>query len=170
METERVKYMRMFKLGAIGLFLAAVGSAQPASQLAPLYEAIAKDPRSAEAIDVDLFKVVPSEEIPVMVSALSSGNRAVMDAAVRDAITILRVHKIDGENPNFRQLKPPLPEVIREFQTLVPILVAHFEDAEPEVPGAVWKDDFTNTPWKTQVVEFMDLIGAHPHPAWWPGC
>jgi hypothetical protein len=73
--------MKMFLLTAIGLFLAAVGSVHAASQLAPLYQALAKDPRSAEAINVDLFKAVPSEEIPVIVSALRSGNQVVMDAA-----------------------------------------------------------------------------------------
>ncbi len=148
----------------IGLFLAAVGSVYADSQLAAFYQALAKDPRSPEPTDLDPFKMVPSEEIPVIVSAVKSGNQVLMDSAVREAITILRIHKIDGENPNFRRLKPPLAEVIQEFQPLIPALTAHFDDAEPNVPGAISNDDFPNTPWKIQVIRFLDLIGTQPTP------
>ena len=154
----------MSKLCFIGLALALAGSTQAASQLAPRYQAIANNPRAAEAVSVDLFKADVSEEVPVMITAINSGNQAVMNAAARDAITMLRIHKMDGENPNFGKLKPSLPEVIKEFKRLTPVLTAHFEDPEPEVPGALSKDEFPNTPWKTQVVQFLDLIGEAPTP------
>ena len=59
---------------------------------------------------------------------------------------------------------PPLSEVIEEFQALIQVLADHFDDAEPNVPGAITYDEFPSTPWKIQVVHFMDLIGAHPTP------
>jgi hypothetical protein len=62
--------MRMFIISSVGLFLVAVASVQAASQLDPLFKALARDPRSADAITVDLFKAVPSEEVPVIVSAI----------------------------------------------------------------------------------------------------
>ena len=99
-----------------------------------------------------------------MITAIQSGNQAVMNAAVGNAITMLQIHKMDGENPNFRKLKPPLTEVIKEFQRLPPVLAAHFADPEPEVPGALSKDTFTNTRWKTWVVQFLDLVGEAPSP------
>ena len=156
--------MNTSRLGLFGLLFVVVGSAGAASQLAPLFKAAAKDPRSAESINPDLFKVIPSEEIPVIADAINSGNPTVMTLAISTATAILRIHKMDGENPNFRQLSPPLPEVIREFQALLPVLDAHFDDEEPEIPGALSKDNYTNTPWKTLVVQFMDLIGAAPTP------
>ncbi len=154
----------MSNLCFIGLVLVLAGPTQAASQLAPRYQAIANNPRAAEALTVDLFKADVSEEVPVMITAIQSGNQAVMNAAARDAIAMLRIHKMDGENPNFRKLKPSLPEVIREFQRLTPVLTAYFEDPAPEVPGALSKDEFTNTPWKTQVVQFLDLMGEAPMP------
>ena len=99
-----------------------------------------------------------------MITAIQSGNQAVMNAAAGYAITMLQIHKMDGENPNLRKLKPPLPEVVKEFQRLTPVLAAHFEDPEPEVPGALTKDTLTNTPWKTKVVLFLDLLGEAPTP------
>jgi hypothetical protein len=164
METKQKGDIAMSKLCFIGLVLALAGFPQAASQLAPLYQAIANNPRAAEGVPVDLFKADVSEEVPVMITAINSGNRAVMDAAALDAIAMLRIHKMDGENPNFRKLKPSLPEVIKEFKRLTPVLTAHFEDPEPEVPGALSKDTFTNTPWKTKVVQFLDLMGEAPTP------
>ncbi len=154
----------MSKVCFIGLALVIAGSAQTASQLAPRYQAIAQNPHAAETLPVDLSKADVSVEVPVMITAIQSGNQAVMNAAVGNAITMLRIHKTDGENPNFRRLKPPLPEVIKEFQRLSPVLSAHFEDPEPQVTGAPSKDTFTNTRWKTWVVQFLDLVGETPTP------
>jgi hypothetical protein len=100
MGTKQKGGVALSRLCFIGLVLALAGSTQAASQLAPLYQAIANNPRAAEAVPVDLFKADVTEEVPAMITAINSGNRAVMDAAVRDAITMLRIHKMDGENPN----------------------------------------------------------------------
>jgi len=145
------------------LLLTVGGYGYAGSQLAQLYESLSKDPRAV--VDVDLFKVVPSEEIPAMISVLNSGNAVAKNAAVHYATIILRIHKMDGENPNFRLLRPPLPQVIREFEVLVPILVAHFDDPLPAAPYlSNGTDDYPEIEWKTNVVQFIDMIGATPSP------
>ena len=87
-----------------------------------------------------------------------------MNAAARDAIAMLRIHKMDGENPNFRKLKPSLPEVIKRIPTADAGADRAFRRPRARGPGALSKDEFTNTPWKTQVVQFLDLMGEAPMP------
>jgi hypothetical protein len=83
----------------VSFFLALCGSMHAASQLSPFYESLLKY-RETGAIPptVDLSKVVPSEEIPVIIGALNSGNAVLMDAAVLDARSILQIHSSQGRS------------------------------------------------------------------------
>jgi hypothetical protein len=139
------------------------------SQLAPYFQRMLEastEPSRYDAVAStapDLSKVVPSDEIPTILSAVNSGNSILMRAAVRDATTILTIHKADGENPNLRKPRPPLPEVMRQFQALVPALLAHFGDlTAPTSVIAAGQTDYTEIGWKTCVVQLVDLIGADP--------
>ncbi len=152
-----------YRIIGVSFFLALCGSMHAASQLAPFYESLLKY-RETGAIPptVDLSKVVPSEEIPVIIGALNSGNAVLMDAAVLDARSILQIHINDGQ-PNFHRLQPPVAEVIEAFHALVPVLTTHFNDPQP--PGGVnGTTDETEIKWKTHVVQFMDALGAAPTP------
>lgn len=140
-------------------------AAKAASQLAPFFEALIKHKDSQAPPDVDLSKVLPSEEMPALISALESGNPIVMNAATAAAATILQIHTTAGENFNLRQLQPPLPEVIREFKVLVPIVTAHFSDVQPATSYlSNGNNDYPEIEWRTHVVQFMDVIGATPSP------
>jgi hypothetical protein len=141
------------------------------SQLAPYFqrmlEAHAEPAKydSIAATEPDLFKAVPSEEIPAIIEAVNSGNPILMRAGVLSATTILTIHKVDGENPNFRRLKPQLPQVIQDFQLLVPVLVTHFGDLTAPTSVTVnGETDSTEIGWKTHVVQFMDVMRASPSP------
>ena len=143
--------------------LAVCGSMSAASQLAPFYESFMKYRETGiTPPSVDLSKVVPSEEIPAIVGALNSGNPVLMDAAVLDARSILQIHVNDGQ-PNVHRLQPPLPEVVKTFQALVPVVAAHFNDPQP--PGGInGIIDETEIKWKTHAVQFLDTLGSAPTP------
>ena len=141
-----------------------VGStlANAASQLAPFFQALAKDP-SFVSDRVDPNTQVPSEEIPVIAEVINSGNPHLMRLAVLGATAILQVHRND-DRPNFHVLKgESFADVKQEFQALVPIVTAHFNDP---MPITLWNgvDEGPEVPWKTNVVQFMDVLGATPSP------
>ena len=143
------------------LLFAFFGFAQASSQLAPIFDALAKDPRTV--MDIDLPRLVPSEEIPVLARVLNGGNFDLMLRAVGTATEILQIH-VNDDRPYFHLLQPPLPEVKQEFQKLVPILNIHFNDAEPPGGGYNGVTDDTEIAWKTRVVQFMNVLGSQPSP------
>ena len=136
---------------------------QAASQLAPFYQSVVKYHETGVVpADMDLSKLVPSEEIPTMITAINSGNLILMKAAVTDARDILRIHINDAQVQ--KRLQPPLAEVMQEFQALVPVVSAHFDDPQALDGGANGTTDDYEIQWKTLVVQYMDAQRAQPTP------
>ena len=153
--------MTVIRLACYTVLSVLCGSkASAASQLARPYEALARNPVSAESVSVDLARVIPSEEIPIILNALNSGNSVLRNAALNDAIGIIGAHE-NAASQHIR-LNPALPELITEFKVLVPTIASHFADVEPDDVGSKMKDPNSNDAWKTLAVRFTDLIGAKP--------
>ena len=153
----------MMRVIVTSIFLLSVSAqAFAASQLAPLFDALANDTgdpttastafvrQSAELVD----KLQASEELPAIIAALNDGNPVMRSAAVGVTLAILGSHAHDAvQNANL--LKPPLPELHEQYRVLLPIVSAHFND---------FPDPFGTSNWKEGVVGFVDEVGGTPTP------